>query len=120
MQNFGKALAVALALSTAASAGGWYASTHRGAQRHFDWCHEQSDGTVILGYEYGAGDTVTTSFKPTRSWLVVALRVESDSGVHPAIALHGELRVDAFGGRRGRPVKHEDGTVMSCSTGGGS
>src|SRR3954447_6598727 len=44
---------------------------------------------------------VTTSFRPTQSAFVVSLRVESDSGVHPAIALHAELRVDRFGGLPG-------------------
>jgi hypothetical protein len=116
MNSPAKPLAAALlVLSTAVSTGGWYMATHRGEQRHFDSCREQTDGKVILGYEYGAGDKVTASVDPTQSAFVVSLLVESDASVHPALALHGELRVDSFGGLRGRPVKHADGTVLSCT-----
>jgi hypothetical protein len=116
MKSLAKPLAMAvLVLSTATSATGWYLAAHLGEQRHFDSCREQPDGTVILGYEYGVGDKVTASFKPTQSAFVVSLLVQSDSEVHPAIALHGELQMDTFGGLRGRPVNHEDGTLLPCS-----
>jgi hypothetical protein len=115
MKDLAKPLAVAvMMLSTATSATGWYLAAHRGASAHFDSCREQPDGTVILGYAYGVGDKVTASFKPTKAALVVSLRVHSNSETRPAIALPGELRIDTSGGLRGRPVKHEDGTVLSC------
>ena len=71
---------------------------------------------MILGYAYGVGDKVTTSFKSTKEALVVSLLVESNSGMRPAIALPGELRIDTSGGLRGRPVKYEDGTVLPCAS----
>ena len=114
MKSVAKPLAVAvMMLSTATSATGWYLAAHRGASAHFDSCREQPDGIVILGYAYGVGDKVTTSFKPTKAALVVSLRVHSNSETRPAIALRGELRIDT-GGLRGRPVTYEDGTVLSC------
>jgi hypothetical protein len=89
-------------------------AAHAQGHRHFDTCRLRSDGILILGYEYGAGDKVTASVEPTDSAVVVSLHVEVASGVHPAIALHGELRFDAFGGLRSRPVKDLDGTVLPC------
>jgi hypothetical protein len=117
MKNLAKPLGVAvLMVSTATSATGWYLAAHRGASAHFDSCREQPDGTVILGYAYGVGDKVTASFQPTKEALVVSLLVDSNFETRPAIAVRGELRIDTSGGLQGRPVKHEDGTVLPCAS----
>jgi hypothetical protein len=108
-----------LVLSTATSAVGWYDATRpRGGHQHFDACHELPDGTLVLDYTFGAGDKVTASVEPTASAFVASLHLEQVAGGPvPAIALHGQLRFDSFGGLRGRPVKYDDGTTLPCDAG---
>jgi hypothetical protein len=108
-----------LVLSTATNTVGQYAAAHpRGGHQHFDTCRVLPDGTLILDYTYGAGDKVTASVDPTGSPIVVSLHLDRIAGgLVPAIALHGQLRVDSFGGLRGRPVSHRDGTTILCRFG---
>ena len=106
-----------LVLATITSSAGWYADTHPSHEQHFDSCQVLPDGTVILGYTYGVGDRITTAVQPTASAINVLLHLEPASGPPPAVALFGQLRFDAFGGLRGRPVKHADGTVLPCADG---
>lgn len=116
MSRLAKPLAlIGLILSTMTSATGWYMTAHPRGNHHFDSCGVDADDTLSLRYTYGAGDKVTTSVAPNAQAIVVSLHLDTASGVHPAIALHGETRFDTFGGLRGRQVKDTDGTILACS-----
>ena len=106
---------VGLILSTMTSATGWYMTAHPRGNHHFDSCSVDPDGTLILRYTYGVGDKVTTSVAPNDQAIVVSLNLDTASGAHPAIALHGEARFDTFGGLHGRRVKDADGTILACA-----
>ena len=115
MHRLGKRLGLGLlALTAAITATGWYAATHESGHQHFESCRVLNDGMLVLDYGYGAGDKVTASVDPRAPEITVSLQLDGDSGPNPAIALYGQLRFDTFGGLRGRPVKHMDGTVLPC------
>src|SRR4051812_16036708 len=67
----------------------------------------------MLGYEYAVGEKDRSHPADPVSVHRVA-RVHTHTGGRSAIALHGALRVDTFGGLRGRRVGHRDGTPSSC------
>ena len=91
-----------------------YATSRDSASQHFDFCRFSADGRVSLGYTYGVGDQVTTSFGSREGAIVVSLDIDRADGPQPAIALHGESRFQASGGVD-IPMKHEDGTAIECS-----
>ncbi len=103
-----------LVLCTVVCAVGWYRATKPGSQQHFSSCQIDSDGVMTLDYTYGAGDDVTTSVASTASGIKISLRLHRASGPVPAIALHGQVVFDTFGGLRDLPVMHEDGSVLTC------
>ncbi|QNN54709.1 hypothetical protein [Nocardioides mesophilus] len=116
LTRLAKPLAVTgLALSTIINATGWYLAAHSRGNHHFDSCSVDVDGTLVLRYTYGAGDKVTTLVAPNDQAIVVSLHLDTAPGPHPAIALHGETRVDTFGGLRNRQVKDADGTILACA-----
>lgn len=116
LPRLAKSLAVTgLALSSMISATGWYMAAHPRGNHHFDSCSVDVNGTLVLHYTYGAGDTVTTSVAPNDRAIVVSLHLDTAPGPHPAIALHGETRFDTFGGLRNRQVKDADGTILPCA-----
>ena len=115
MRRLGMRVGLGLLILTAAiTATGWYTATHGSGHQHFESCRVLNDGTLILDYAYGAGDKVTASVEPMASAITVSLGLDVPSGDRPAIALYGQLRFNTFGGLRGRPVKHTDGTVLPC------
>ena len=92
----------------------WYATSRDSTSQHFDFCRFTADGQVSLGYTYGIGDQVTTSFGSREGVILVSLDIDRADGPRPAIALHGESRFQASGGMD-MPMEHEDGTAIECS-----
>jgi hypothetical protein len=92
---------------------GWYLSAHPGGER-FESCRWQGD-TVVLGYSYGVGDTVSTMVNPQGDHVVAQLRVDRPGGDRRAIALVGEARYRISGGPL--PVRYPNGAALSCPGG---
>jgi hypothetical protein len=67
---------------------------------------------VVLGYNYGVGDTVSTMVHPEGDHVVAQLRIDRAGGAEPAIALAGEARYPVFGGPL--PVRYPNGAELDC------
>ncbi|HEY3530977.1 MAG TPA: hypothetical protein VGK78_17665 [Nocardioides sp.] len=91
---------------------GWYLSAHPGGER-FESCHWESD-SVVLGYSYGVGDTVSTMVHPEGDHVVAQLRIDRASGAQPAVALMGEARYPVSGGPL--PIEYPNGAELNCPT----
>lgn len=91
---------------------GWYLSAHPGGER-FESCHWEGE-TVVLGYTYGVGDTVSTMVRPEGDHVVAQLRIDRAGGARPAMALTGEARYPVSGGPL--PVQYPNGAELNCPT----
>jgi hypothetical protein len=92
---------------------GWYLSAHPGGVR-FESC--RWDGSkLVLGYTYGAGDTVSTMVHPEGDHVVAQLRVHEAGGSHTQQVLTGEATYPISGGPV--PVEYPNGAKLNCSAG---
>jgi len=89
---------------------GWYLSAHPGGER-FESCHWQGT-TLVLGYTYGPGDTVSTMVHPSGDHVVAQLRVDEAPGDRPAVALVGQARYPVSSGPL--PVRYPNGADLNC------
>jgi hypothetical protein len=97
----GALLVVALAVTSI----GWYLSAHPGGVR-FESCHW--DGSkLVLGYTYGAGDTVSTMVHPESDHVEAQLQVHESGGAHTLQVLTGEATYPISGGPI--PVEYPNG-----------
>ncbi|HEX3931581.1 MAG TPA: hypothetical protein VHW64_12815 [Nocardioides sp.] len=102
-----------LAIGLVVTSLGWYLSAHPGGVR-FESCHW--DGSkLVLGYTYGAGDTVSTMVHPESDHVVAQLQVHEAGDNHTQQALTGEATYPISGGPM--PVKYPDGAELNCPTG---
>lgn len=104
----GALLVAALAVTSI----GWYLSAHPGGVR-FEACHWEGS-TLVLGYTYGAGDTVSTMVHPENGHVEAQLQVHEPSGNRSQQTLTGEARYPISGGPL--PVKYPNGAQLNCST----
>ena len=93
---------------------GWYLSAHPGGER-FESCHWDGS-TLVLGYSYGSGDTVSTMVHPDGDHVKAQLRIDEPDGNHTAQSLMGEARYPVSGGPL--PVQYANGKQLNCPTGG--
>jgi hypothetical protein len=89
---------------------GWYLSAHPGGER-FESCRWEGD-SVVLGYSYGVGDTVSTMVRPEGDHVVAQLRIDRADGSHATQALMGEARYPVSGGPL--PVEYPNGAQLNC------
>jgi hypothetical protein len=90
---------------------GWYLSTHPGGER-FESCHWEGK-SLVLGYSYGSGDTVSTMVHPDGQHVVAQLRIDEPSGGdRTTIGLTGEARYAVDGGPL--PVEYPNGAQLDC------
>jgi len=69
---------------------------------------------LVLTYSYGVNYAVSPSFDMVQGEVVVALQVEVNDGPAPAIALHGEARLQVAGDPS--VVRYPTGERLSCSS----
>jgi hypothetical protein len=110
MRIVGYVVVALLAVGLVVTSAGWYLSAHPGGER-FESCHWEGDD-LVLGYTYGAGDTVSTMVEPDGDHLVAQLRVDEADGDRSAVALVGEARYPVDGGPR--PVRYPNGAELNC------
>jgi hypothetical protein len=91
---------------------GWYLTAHPGGER-FGSCHWEGS-TVVLGYDYGSGDTVSTMVHPEGDHVVAQVRIDEAGGNHTAVTLTGEARYPVSGGPQ--PVEYPNGKDLNCPT----
>ena len=91
---------------------GWYLSAHPGGER-FESCHWEDD-SLVLGFSYGKGDTVSTMVHPDGDHVVAQLRIDEPSGGSTDVALMGEARYPVSGGPL--PVQYPNGAELNCPT----
>jgi len=91
---------------------GWYLSAHPGGER-FESCRWEGD-TVVLGFTYGVGDTVSTMVRPEGDHVVAQLRIDRAEGPAASVALTGEARYPVSGGPL--PVQYPNGAELNCPT----
>jgi hypothetical protein len=89
---------------------GWYLSAHAGGER-FESCHWEGS-TVVLGYSYSSGDTVSTMVHPDGDHIVAQLLIDRADGPQPAIALEGEAHYPISVGPM--PVTYANGNELNC------
>lgn len=89
---------------------GWYLSAHPGGER-FESCHWEGK-TLVLGYTYGEGDTVSTMVHPDGHHVVAQLRIDRADGDRVMIGLGGEARYPVYGGPL--PVEYPNGAELNC------
>jgi hypothetical protein len=89
---------------------GWYLSAHPGGER-FESCRWQGN-SVVLGYSYGVGDTVSTMVRPEGDHVVAQLRIDRATGGASTTALAGEARYPVHGGPF--PVEYPNGKRLNC------
>jgi hypothetical protein len=89
---------------------GWYLSAHPGGER-FESCRWDGS-TVVLGYSYGSGDTVSTMVHPDGDHVVAQLRIDEAGGNHTAVSLMGEARYPVSSGPL--PVEYPNGKQLNC------
>ncbi len=89
---------------------GWYLSAHPGGER-FESCHWEGS-TLVLGYSYGSGDTVSTMVHPDGDHVKAQLRIDEPGGNRIAQALMGEARYPISGGPL--PVQYANGKQLNC------
>ncbi len=93
---------------------GWYLSAHPGGER-FESCRWDGS-TVVLGYSYSSGDTVSTMVHPDGDHVVAQLRVDSPGGDRAGVGLMGEARYPVSSGPL--PVEYPNGKQLNCPTHG--
>ena len=93
---------------------GWYLSAHPGGER-FESCRWDGS-TLVLGYSYGSGDTVSTMVHPEGDHVKAQLRVVEAGGHNTAESLMGEARYPISGGPL--PVQYANGAQLNCPTRG--
>ena len=91
---------------------GWYLSAHPGGER-FESCHWEGD-SLVLGFSYGKGDTVSTMVQPDGDHVVAQLRIDEPSDGSTDVALMGEARYPVSGGPL--PVQYPNGAELNCPT----
>ena len=91
---------------------GWYLSAHPGGER-FESCHWEGS-TLVLGYSYGSGDTVSTMVHPDGDHVKAQLRIDEPGGNRITQALMGEARYPVSGGPL--PVQYANGAELNCPT----
>lgn len=89
---------------------GWYLSAHPGGER-FESCHWEGS-TLVLGYSYGSGDTVSTMVRPDGDHVKAQLRIDEPGGDRTAQTLMGEARYPVSGGPL--PVQYANGAELNC------
>jgi len=89
---------------------GWYLSAHPGGER-FESCHWEGR-TVVLGYSYGVGDTVSTMVRPEGDHVVAQLRIDRAGGGEQTSALMGQARYPVSDGPL--PVEYPNGKSLNC------
>ena len=101
-----------LAVGLVVTSIGWYLSAHPGGER-FESCHWEGS-TLVLGYTYGSGDTVSTMVHPSGDHVVAQLRVDEAGGSGTDSGLTGEAHYPVSGGPL--PVKYPNGAELNCPT----
>lgn len=101
-----------LAVGLVVTSIGWYLSAHPGGVR-FESCHWEGS-TLVLGYTYGSGDTVSTMVHPAGDHVDAQLRVDEPSGNHTQQVLNGEARYPISGGPI--EVRYPSGAQLNCPT----
>lgn len=101
-----------LAIGLVVTGVGWYLSAHPGGVR-FESCHWEGE-TLVLGYTYGSGDTVSTMVHPAGDHVVAQLRVHENGGSHTDQGLAGDARYPIAGGPM--PVRYPNGAELNCPT----
>jgi hypothetical protein len=91
---------------------GWYLSAHPGGER-FESCHWEGS-TVVLGYSYSSGDTVSTMVHPDGDHIVAQLRIDRPSGDQAGVGLMGSASYPVRGGPF--PVEYPNGKDLNCPT----
>jgi hypothetical protein len=91
---------------------GWYLSAHPGGER-FESCRWDGS-TLVLGYSYGSGDTVSTMVHPDGDHVKAQLRIDEAGGTGSAESLMGEARYPISGGPL--PVQYANGAQLNCAT----
>jgi hypothetical protein len=104
----GALLVVALAVTSI----GWYLSAHPGGVR-FESCRWDGS-TLVLGYTYSAGDTVSTMVHPSSGHVEAQLQVHEPDGDQSPQTLTGEARYPVSGGPM--PVRYPNGAQLGCAT----
>jgi hypothetical protein len=89
---------------------GWYLSAHPGGER-FESCHWEGK-TLVLGYSYGVGDTVSTMVRPEGDHVVAQLRIDKGGGDRVTIGLTGEAHYPVSAGPL--PVEYPNGAELNC------
>lgn len=89
---------------------GWYLSAHPGGER-FESCHWEGN-TLVLGFSYGSGDTVSTMVHPDGDHVVAQLRIDEPGDTRPDVGLDGEARYPVDGGPH--PVQYPNGAELNC------
>ena len=102
-----------LAVGLVVTSIGWYLSAHPGGTR-FESCHWEGN-QLVLGYNYGTGDTVTTRVEPNSDDVVAQFRIDEGGSDHATQVLEGEARYKLSGGPR--PVHYPNGAELNCPTG---
>jgi hypothetical protein len=110
MRIMGYVVVALLAVALVVTSAGWYLSAHPGGER-FESCHWEGDD-LVLGYTYGAGDTVSTMVDPDGDHLVAQLRVDEADDVRSAVALVGRAQYPIEGGPRA--VRYPNGAELNC------
>jgi hypothetical protein len=99
-----------LAIGLLVTSVGWYLSAHPGGER-FESCHWEGT-TLVLGYTYGPGDTVSTMVHPSGDHVVAQLRVDRAEGNQATVALTGEASYPVSSGPL--PVRYPNGADLNC------
>jgi hypothetical protein len=106
-------VAALLAVGLVVTSIGWYLSAHPGGER-FESCHWKGS-TLVLGYTYGSGDTVSTMVHPAGDHVEAQLRVQEPGGNSTQQVLTGEATYPISGGPL--TVKYPNGAELNCPTG---
>jgi hypothetical protein len=100
-----------LAVGLVVTSVGWYLSAHPGGVR-FQSCRWDGS-TLVLGYTYSPGDTVSTMVHPEGGHVEAQLRVH-EGGSDDRKTLTGKATYPVSGGPM--PVEYPNGAQLSCPT----
>ncbi len=101
-----------LGVGLVVTSAGWYLSAHPGGEQ-FGYCHWEGD-TLVLGYTYSSGDTVSTMVQPAGDHVEAQLRIDEAEGDQGTGSLMGEARYPVSGGPL--PVEYPSGAQLNCPT----
>lgn len=91
---------------------GWYRSAQaESGDERFDSCRLDGE-TLILGYAYGANQSVNVGIDTRGEEVIVSLTALSGEGITPAIQLGGEARFTLFSAPT--TVRYADGEELDC------